>query len=220
MSVDFALDNREVACLVFQGVILRNSDVLKELGMSDGARVDIVFDERRAHKRYQDEREDAVGELPQVERDASSKTGLVALDALPVLQRSSYTVVPSLLEMARMSEQELSQVTDFRIENEHGSITFTGNTDLRGLDLDELVEITRGAVTVYPPHVEDRGGKPPVGQGLNKKAIIRLKNCVKPRKDFESYRQRVKNFTETKLNGKLLELNPEAGEWVFMVKNF
>ena len=81
----------------------------------------------------------------------SSTSGLVALEALPVLQRAGYSVTPSMLEMARMSDYELSRIAEFRIENEHGSITFPGTTDLRGLDLDELVEIEKAGTGSRSP---------------------------------------------------------------------
>ena len=52
MSADFALQNGELALLVLRGVILNESDALAAVGIQDNsARVDILFDERRAHLR-------------------------------------------------------------------------------------------------------------------------------------------------------------------------
>ena len=60
---------------------------------------------------------------------------------MPQLRRQNYKIEPPFEVLARMSEAELCEVEDFRVENEHGSVTFVGFTDLRGLDLDELVNI-------------------------------------------------------------------------------
>ena len=61
---------------------------------------------------------------------------------------------------------------DLRVGNRHGFVEFIGETDASSLDLQEIVKFRRFSCSVYPPHVELAGLKPPVGQGLNKPAFI------------------------------------------------
>eukprot|EP01053_Blabericola_migrator_P008626 Blabericola_migrator_1__8625@NODE_451_length_8357_cov_69_379252_g353_i0_p1_GENE_NODE_451_length_8357_cov_69_379252_g353_i0NODE_451_length_8357_cov_69_379252_g353_i0_p1_ORF_typecomplete_len1176_score260_55Nucleoporin_FG/PF13634_6/1_4e05Nucleoporin_FG/PF13634_6/1_4e10Nucleoporin_FG/PF13634_6/2_1e07Nucleoporin_FG/PF13634_6/3_6e11Nucleoporin_FG/PF13634_6/9_7e09Nucleoporin_FG/PF13634_6/1_1e09Nucleoporin_FG/PF13634_6/4_3e10Nucleoporin_FG/PF13634_6/5_3e13Nucleoporin2/PF04096_14/8_4e31_NODE_451_length_8 len=95
---------------------------------------------------------------------------------------------PSIQAMERFTEAELTQVLDFTvIHANHGSIMWPGYTDVRGLDIDNTVEIMEGAVEVYgrkwfEQQYKLRGQdatveEPPVGEGLNKEAIVTLHNC-------------------------------------------
>ena len=54
----------------------------------------------------------------------------------------------------------------------YGSITFLGETDVRRLDLESLVQFNNREVIVYM----DDSKKPPVGQGRNKPAEVTLLN--------------------------------------------
>lgn len=67
-------------------------------------------------------------------------------DMIPKITKPNYHTEPATVRLCRMSEQELSQVEDFSIENEFGKIIFDGKTDIRGLNLDELINIKSKAV--------------------------------------------------------------------------
>ena len=72
-----------------------------------------------------------------------------------------------------MTEEELKHVKDFTIFNEYGMVCFEGETDLRQLDLDSIVEVSPKVVIVYG----DDSKKPDVGKGLNKPALVHLYNA-------------------------------------------
>lgn len=60
----------------------------------------------------------------------------------------------------------------YSFSQHYGHILFPGPIDLTGIDLDAVVHIRRREVVVYP----DDEKKPPVGQGLNKRAEICLES--------------------------------------------
>ena len=72
-----------------------------------------------------------------------------------------------------MTLRELMAVEDFTIYNEHGKIQFEGATDLTEVDLEKIVTIEKGSAEVYDD-TDPTTVKPPVGQKLNKPAIISL----------------------------------------------
>ncbi|KFH10869.1 nucleoporin autopeptidase [Toxoplasma gondii VAND] len=154
-------------------------------------------------------------------------------DLRPVLTRPDYETVPSIEVLTGMTEQKLSRVQDFSITRRgYGSIRWPGYTDLRGINLDEAVKIEKLEVTVYGNEA------PPCGVGLNKRAVITLKNC-KPRSvkyldtltiqrpEDEAYVQdkqcqyvtKVRRYTE-RMGAKFVDLNLATGEWTFEVEHF
>ncbi|KAG2622534.1 hypothetical protein PVAP13_3KG000032 [Panicum virgatum] len=89
---------------------------------------------------------------------------------LPKLPQADYFMEPSLEELAAKERGEpgyCGQVEDFVVgRHGYGSIKFLGETDVRGLDLESIVEFNYREVIVY----KDDSKKPPVGEGLNKAA--------------------------------------------------
>ncbi|CBZ52927.1 hypothetical protein NCLIV_027150 [Neospora caninum Liverpool] len=173
--------------------------------------------------------------------NGSSPAGLDSLaaclsapeDLRPVLMRPDYETVPSIEVLTGMTEQELSRVQDFSITRRaYGSIRWPGYTDLRGINLDDAVKIEKLEVSVYGSEA------PPRGVGLNKRAVITLKNCkprsvkyldtmVLQRPEDEAYVQdkqrqyvtKVRRYTE-RMGAKFLDLNLTTGEWTFEVEHF
>lgn len=93
---------------------------------------------------------------------------------LPRFTKNGYTLKPDLVDMSRMTVQELMNVKDFQIFNQFGSLTFPGYTNLIKENLDSI-SIMPKQVEVYP--IDMYGGKnmpakPPVGTRLNKECII------------------------------------------------
>ena len=137
-------------------------------------------------------------------------------EAIPKLTKEGYKIKPSLVELARFKLEDLKRVKDFTIYNQHGKIVFEGETDLEGLNLDEVVEIAQNSVELY----SDDSKKPPVGQGLNKPAIVHLYNCkYKKPIPSEIFKQKLKEVCE-KNDTEFIDWNNETLEWVFRVKNF
>lgn len=57
---------------------------------------------------------------------------------------SQYITQPGISLLQRMSDDELAEVSNFMvIRDGYGEIKWEGKTDVRGLDLDELVVIER-----------------------------------------------------------------------------
>jgi len=80
------------------------------------------------------------------------------------------------------------------IKNSHGSIIFSGETDVTNLDLDDLVIIRKREVEVYPDECQV---KHPKGEKLNKQATITMFNAF-PKEEFpdESMKDKLKAYCE------------------------
>ncbi|KAJ1404014.1 hypothetical protein SESBI_26934 [Sesbania bispinosa] len=95
---------------------------------------------------------------------------------MPKLRRSDYYTLPRIHELAAKERAEpgfCSHVKDFVVGRQgYGSIKFLGETDVRGLDLESIIQFNNREVIVYM----DDAKKPPVGQGLNKPAEVTLLN--------------------------------------------
>lgn len=74
------------------------------------------------------------------------KGEMAPVEVLPQLRRAEYETEPSMVKIMRMTEDELANVENFTIKNQHGKITFEGKVDLRMLDLDRLVNIQEKTV--------------------------------------------------------------------------
>jgi len=168
---------------------------------------------------------------------ASSEPGAVARHVngatvekmVPKLSQADYFTEPSLEELAAKERAEpgyCSQVVDFIVGLEgYGSIKFLGETDVRGLDLESIVEFNDREVIVY----KDDSKKPPVGEGLNKAALVTLLNikCMN-RKTGNQYTQgpRFDKFKEMLVKKaeeqgvEFISFDGAKGEWKFRVKHF
>lgn len=146
-----------------------------------------------------------------------------------VLTRPGYYTVPSLEVLAELVDDSGDcNVEDLTIGREgYGSIFFPGITNMANLNIDEIVFFRRKEVVVYP----DDENKPPLGEGLNKKAEVTL-DCVWPRdksvgtpvKSPEklaaiNWQNKIEENT-TKIGAKFIDYRPETGSWVFEVKHF
>lgn len=136
----------------------------------------------------------------------------------PVLNRKEYYAKPSIEKLSRMTEKELSAVDNLEIGRYGlGNITWPGLTDVRGLDFDDLIDIDQGVVSVY----KDENNKPPQGQGLNKRAIVKLSvkptHAPKSEKHKNKYIDRLRQKTEEAGNQ---FMSYDLSEWVFAVEHF
>ncbi|KAK6589215.1 nucleoporin [Cryptosporidium xiaoi] len=146
---------------------------------------------------------------------------------VPILTKSDYLCIPSIEVLRTFSEDRLAIVEDFRIIREGvGEIMWPGVTDLRGINLDLVVSIEPLCVSVYG----DDDSPVPIGEGLNKKALVTLKNC-KPKKmmsltdanEIEIYKNnrvnQIKNYTE-QMGARFISLDTNTWEWKFEVSHF
>ena len=115
-----------------------------------------------------------------------------------------------------MTEDQLQSVESFAIKNEFGKATFDGKTDITGLNLDELVNITYGGIDVYPESVKP----PPLGQKLNKPAFLQFFNLKPPHDmDTELFIERLKGNCH-KINAEHIHYINDTNEWKIKVPGF
>ena len=113
---------------------------------------------------------------------------------LPNLTKPGYFTTPAYEQICQFTDDELAEVEDFTIENAFGKVRFPGKTDLHDLDLDQIISISQTTVEIYP---EDSISKPPVGEGLNKKAIVTYYKMKLPGGDrLEAYINKIKQKCE------------------------
>ncbi|KAK7096689.1 nuclear pore complex protein Nup98-Nup96-like [Littorina saxatilis] len=169
----------------------------------------------------------------------NSNLSNASLDPLPVdgpphpagirLTRPGYYTIPSMDELAHMLDKDGNcLVEELTIGREnYGSVFFYGVINVAGLDLDSIVHFRRKEIVVYP----DDSSKPPVGEGLNRRAEVTL-NFVWPTdkttrqtiKDPErliamNYQEKLENIS-SRMNAKFIDYRPETGSWVFEVPHF
>lgn len=158
---------------------------------------------------------------------AVSDAELAAL--LPLLQRSEYYTEPSLSQLAAMARDDpmnLSSVSNLTVGRRGvGHVRWLDPTDVRGLDLDSVVELSRGSIEVYL----DDATKPEVGSGLNKPAEVTMfkvfktdKETGRPTNDPEA----VERFTRklkrvaAEQGARFVSYDPSTGTWRFEVEHF
>ncbi|ORM39919.1 Nuclear pore complex protein Nup98-Nup96 [Babesia sp. Xinjiang] len=136
----------------------------------------------------------------------------------PILTKEGYTTRPTMSSLRQMSDKQLSNVMDFQVIRQgFGDILWPGYTDVRHLNLDKIVDIAHRKVTLYGSTSRVH----PVGEGLNKNAIITLYNCApagyvdgKSITETVDQLEKLKDHT-TSLGCKFLSANFKTGQWVF-----
>ncbi|XP_017218528.1 nuclear pore complex protein NUP98A [Daucus carota subsp. sativus] len=148
---------------------------------------------------------------------------------MPKLRHSDYYTEPRIQELAAKERAEpgfCRHVKDFVVgRHGYGSIKFLGETDVRRLDLESLVQFNHREVIVYM----DESKKPPVGQGLNKPAVVTLLNvkCFdkKTGRHFtegpriDKYKEMLRKKAEDQ-GAEFVSYDPIEGEWAFKVSHF
>ncbi|XP_073042984.1 nuclear pore complex protein NUP98A-like isoform X4 [Primulina eburnea] len=148
---------------------------------------------------------------------------------MPKLRHSDYYTEPRMQELAAKERAEpgfCRNVKDFIVgRHGYGSIKFFGETDVRKLDLESLVQFNNREVIVYM----DESKKPPIGQGLNKPAEVTLLNikCFDKKTGqqytegprIERYKEMLKRKAEDQ-GAEFVSYNPMKGEWKFRVNHF
>ncbi|KZV45350.1 hypothetical protein F511_04088 [Dorcoceras hygrometricum] len=148
---------------------------------------------------------------------------------MPKLRHSDYYTEPRIQELAAKERAEpgfCRNVKDFVVgRHGFGSIKFFGETDVRKLDLESLIQFNNREVIVYM----DESKKPPIGQGLNKPAEVTLLNikCFDKKTGqqytegprIERYKEMLKRKAEDQ-GAEFVSYNPIEGEWKFRVNHF
>lgn len=160
------------------------------------------------------------------EYEVGDNLPLLVSPACPVLSNPQISTVPELSQLQRMSSEDLAQVDGFTIRSaEFGEIEWPELTDVRHLNLDEILQFSESEVVVYP---DECPNKPEVGQGLNKRAILRLSHIYPSETNRRSeneaaattaFVERLKKRTAD-LRALFLGYEAEGGVWTFEVQHF
>ncbi|BBN00670.1 nuclear pore complex protein Nup98-Nup96 [Marchantia polymorpha subsp. ruderalis] len=148
---------------------------------------------------------------------------------MPKLRHSDYFTEPRIQELAAKERAEpgyCRRVHDFVVgRRAYGAVKFLGDTDVRRLDLESIIQFNKCEVLVYM----DESRKPPVGQQLNKPAEVTLLNvkCVDKKTgqhftegtEVEKFEKRLKKKTEEQ-GAEFISYDALKGEWKFQVKHF
>lgn len=142
---------------------------------------------------------------------------------LPLLQSIDYFMEPSLNELASRELMDpgcSSRVQDFTVERfGYGRVKFLGETDVRWLNLDQIVKFKRHEVIIY----EDESSKPAIGQGLNKPAVVTLMlqvGSVRPLQGHIDDIVKRLRLTNDRQGACFLSFDQLSGEWKFEVTHF
>ncbi|KAL1205558.1 Nuclear pore complex protein NUP96 [Cardamine amara subsp. amara] len=145
------------------------------------------------------------------------------IDSLPVLNSPDYFLKPCMNELVQRvieNPDYCSRVPDFTIGRVgYGYIKFLGNTDVRRLELDQIVKFQRHEVIVY----DDENSKPVVGEGLNKAAevtlIVNVPNLTWGKEQVDRIAYKLKQSTERQ-GATFISFDPDNGLWKFLVPHF
>jgi len=137
-----------------------------------------------------------------------------------VAEQDDLVISPSL---SRLSPAELRAVRELTVTKpEVGSVVFHGVTDCSDIDVQKNVVLKRGYVLVYP----NPRNKPPVGQGLNKRATVTMYQCFPPGERvsdgeaIEDYKNKIRKMTEENSACRFLDYDCQTGVWQFEVERF
>jgi hypothetical protein len=143
----------------------------------------------------------------------NSKQAFASEDLLPRIPEG-YNTIPSYLEMARMSVEDLRKVENFTVFNKYGKVLFPGTTDVTGLDLGKSLQIVGNELTGYPGDPSD---KPPVGRGLNKACEFTMFN-IHISGPKERAEEKARNCC-SRNHSEFMSYNQETGEFVVRLKH-
>lgn len=144
------------------------------------------------------------------------------------LRRAGYFTIPPVDQFEKYVLGETCFVPNFTVgRNGYGNVYFPDAFDIYGLNLDEIVHFRHKEVIIYP----DDEKKPPVGQGLNRRAQVTLDRVWPHDKSLhepitDPYRLTAMNYegklrrVSAKHDTRFLEYRPETGSWVFKVDHF
>ncbi|OMJ86068.1 hypothetical protein SteCoe_12506 [Stentor coeruleus] len=142
-------------------------------------------------------------------------TNLPNDNELPVIGSGYYTK-PTIMEMAKMSIENLMKIKNFTIENEYGKLVFEGETNVVKLNIAEIIQILHKEVVGYPE--ESKIAKPCVGQGLNKPAELTLYKFEVPGSKDKAQEKIMKMCEKGKF--KFVSYDQENCELVVRIKHF
>lgn len=115
---------------------------------------------------------------------------LAPFELIPKLTKQGYKCIPSIIELSRMTAEELKCVKNFRIYNQYGEVLFKEPINLLGVNLDEEITIEKNLIDT--------------GEKLNYWSQFKLFNFSLAKDKLNQYKQNLEkaggNFIEYKNN--------------------
>ncbi|KAK2078505.1 hypothetical protein QBZ16_003345 [Prototheca wickerhamii] len=147
----------------------------------------------------------------------------------PTLTRAEYYTTPSASELASLAREDpgaLAALPEFVVGRRGlGSVRWLEPVDVRGLDLDAIVSISRGSVEVYLEGPD----KPPVGTGLNRPAEVTMLRVHKmdratgqPTADpaaLDAFARKLRRVSAEQ-GARFVSYDAKTGTWRFQVEHF
>ena len=146
-----------------------------------------------------------------------------------VLRRPDYHTKPALDTLVPDSNGQCWVEKFTIVRRNYGQIYWPGKVNVANLNLDEIVDIKRKTVSVYPEEIEHL--KPEQGEGLNQKAEVSLiatyprdkrsNETVKDPERLENmgWPQKLESLT-AKMGARFLDYDLATGTWSFRVQHF
>ena len=132
---------------------------------------------------------------------------------LPILTKEGYYSVPSITKLRRMSIKQLSSIQRLTIGRHNvGEISFLYPVDLRSANLDEIVQIKRGKIVLYPL----AESKPPPGQELNVPALLTFYK-IKNKKIKSSLFRGVLHQAAARMGAVMVHYDEDEGTWIVKI---
>ncbi|KAH7302584.1 hypothetical protein KP509_23G078300 [Ceratopteris richardii] len=148
---------------------------------------------------------------------------------MPKLRHSDYYVKPRVQELAAKERAEpgyCRRLKGFEVGRQgYGFIKFLDDVDVRGLDVESVIQFNKCEVLVYM----DESKKPPPGVGLNKPAEITLLNVryidkktgqhLSEGSEVDKFREKLRKKTEEQ-GAEFISYDAVKGQWTFRVLHF
>lgn len=139
----------------------------------------------------------------------------------PKLTRPGFFAIPPLRRLQSLSDTELAAVSGVVIGRDAvGEIAFLKPVNLLDADLDAIVAVERGRISLYGTR---RPEKPPHGSGLNQPAMLTFRRMTvrrpNDRREVEAFRGRLMEAS-LRLGGTFVHYDPEDGVWMVKVERF
>ena len=161
-------------------------------------------------------------EATEVSRDSGAPKSKEATevscdDITPKLTLAGYVVSPTLEEMKSMTENDLSAVSGFTAaRGSVGSVRWDDSVDVRGIDLDDIISIEHGLVTVYAEQAK-QGTVPKIGEALNRPAVVTMLNVFPDAgRDAKEFQRELEKHA-THCGADLISCDSKSGVWKFRV---
>ena len=138
-----------------------------------------------------------------------------------MLTKPQYFTIPPLKRLRRMSDEDLKAVERLVIgRKDAGEVAFIDAIDLRGMCLDDIVDIDKGRIQVYG--LPGGAARPLLDRGLNKPALLTFRRMQPKQKDARSIARFKAKLMDhaAKLGGVFVHYDAAVGNWLMKVDRF